>query len=283
MADPRFYDNRGPFMLAEICAKAGIAVPSAGAARIFDLAGLDGAGSQHLSFFDGSNEACQVFARSGAGFCLVPALSGHPAPPSGMVLLPCVSVSDVFAVATGLFYPLAAQVPEKQAQPVSPDARLGRDVVLGSDVVIGPGAEIGPATKVGAGSVIGPGVAIGQACEIGANVTITNAYLGDRVTILPDARIGQPAQEGAPLGRVIVQDGTVIGHGCVIDRGTLGDTVIGEGSQIEAKVQVGHDAHIGRHCVLKSGVGAGAQIGDFAVWGGQDHGQSPAKPVIQGL
>ena len=89
--------------------------------------------------------------------------------------------------------------------------------------------------------MIGPGVAIGRDCEIGSNVTISHAYIGDRVTILPGAQIGQPgfgfASSGdghvkiPQLGRVIIQDEVEIGAATTIDRGALGDTVIGEGSQ----------------------------------------------------
>ena len=53
MADPRFYDNRGPFTLAEVCARAGVGVPDGadGKARIDDLASLAGAARRILSFF----------------------------------------------------------------------------------------------------------------------------------------------------------------------------------------------------------------------------------------
>src|SRR5580658_7643055 len=101
MADPRFYDNRGPFTLAEICAKAGVALPddASGGARVFGLASLDGAGARHLSFYAGG-KAGEAFLRSAAGFCLVP--KEHPKPPSGMTLLPCVSVNHAFAAAASL-------------------------------------------------------------------------------------------------------------------------------------------------------------------------------------
>ena len=62
-----------------------------------------------------------------------------------------------------------------------------------------------------------------------------------------------------------------IGAGTTIDRGALGDTVIGEGTKIDNLVQIGHNVQIGRHCVIVSQVGiAGSSvIGDFAVLGGQ--------------
>ena len=56
MADPRFFKNLGPFTLAQICEKSGIAIPPGAdaAARIADLADLAGAGPQHLTFFSGA-------------------------------------------------------------------------------------------------------------------------------------------------------------------------------------------------------------------------------------
>ncbi len=284
MADPRFYDNRGPFSLAVICTQAGIALPEgvSGAVLVSDLASLEGAGPQHLSFFLGG-KASDAFTLSRAGFCFVP--REHPVPPAGMTILAGPSVAHAFAAAASLFYP-EASLPiwrHGQSQPafVDPSARLGEGLALGPGAVIGAGAEVGNRTRIGANSVIAPGVAIGQDCEIGANVTISHAYLGDRVLVLPGARIGQPgfgfASSGRghvkipQLGRVIIQDDVEIGAGTAIDRGALGDTVIGEGSKLDNLVQVGHNVHIGRHCVLvsQSGVAGSSVIEDFAVLGGQ--------------
>ena len=76
--------------------------------------------------------------------------------------------------------------------------------MLGPGVVIGPGAEIGDGARIGANAVIGPGVAIGHGCEIGSNVSISHAYIGDRVMILPGAQIGQPGFgfASSPAGHV---------------------------------------------------------------------------------
>ena len=108
------------------------------------------------------------------------------------------------------------------------------------------------------------------------NVSISHAYIGDRVTILPGAAIGQPGFGFASspaghvkipqLGRVIIQDGVEIGAATTIDRGAIGDTVIGEGSKIDNLVQIGHNVQIGRHVVLVSQVGiagSSTRTGDF--------------------
>jgi len=327
MADPRFFKNLGPFSLAQICEKIGIAIPSGcdGAKLLFDLADLAGAGERHVTFYSGSATLRDLFAVSKAGLCLVPASEKggkRPAVPAGLSVLEVASVGRAFATVAALFYPEHSQPRWPQAAAISPDAKIGRDVEIAPHVVIAPGAEIGDGTRLGPGTAIGPGVAIGRKCEIGACVTISHAYVGDRVTILPGAHIGQPgfgfATTGEDylkipqLGRVIVQDDVEIGSATTIDRGALGDTVIGEGSKLDNLVMIGHNCQIGRHCViagqtglagsvvLEDGVVLAGQVGlgdhtrvgakarmgarsgtgsAFLLEGGQDYGGAPAKPV----
>ena len=108
-----------------------------------------------------------------------------------MVILPVPSVPHAFAAIAGLFYPQASQPLWVEKTAIAPTARLAADVRFGPGVVIGPGADIGAGTRLGPHVVIGPGVSIGKGCEIGSHATITYAYIGDRVTILPGAHIGQ--------------------------------------------------------------------------------------------
>ena len=288
MADPRFYRNQGPFTLGALCEKAGIALPDGvdGAVPIADLASLDGAGPAHLSFFSGGREMAASFTTTHAGYCLVPDKTDgkkakRPAAPAKTVLLPCASVAHAFAAIANLFYPDATRTAWTQAQGIDPAARLGADVQLGPGVLVGAGADIGDGTRIGANAVIAPGVTIGKSCEIGSNVTIAFAHIGDRVVILPGAQIGQPGFGFASsasgharipqLGRVVLQDGVEVGAATTIDRGALGDTVIGEGSKLDNLVQIAHNVQIGRHCILVAqvGVAGSSVIEDFAVLGGQ--------------
>ncbi|HEU0095078.1 MAG TPA: LpxD N-terminal domain-containing protein, partial [Rhizomicrobium sp.] len=139
MADPRFFKNLGPFTLAQVCEKGGIAVPSGvdASARVFDLAGLAGAAPTHLTFFSGATARREEFAASRAGFCLVPDKGKAFAPPDGMTLLPVASVQNAFAVVSLLFYPESSQPRWSQESGIAPDARLGRDVEIAPGVVIG--------------------------------------------------------------------------------------------------------------------------------------------------
>ncbi|MDE2184515.1 MAG: UDP-3-O-(3-hydroxymyristoyl)glucosamine N-acyltransferase [Alphaproteobacteria bacterium] len=283
MADPRFYDNRGPFTLAEVCARAGVAAPDRvdASAAIADVASLSGAAASHLAFFTGGR-ASEEFGRSLAGFCFVPAKGDKlPAIPAGLVIIPCDSPQHAFAAVAQLFYPEALGVAFPQALPIDPMAEIGIGVDLAPGVVVGPGAQIGEGVRIGPNVVIGRGVTVGRGTEIGANVSIAYAHIGDGVQILPGAQIGQPGFGFASsprghvkipqLGRVIIQDRVEIGACVTIDRGALGDTVVGEGTKIDNLVQIGHNVHVGRHCVIVSqvGISGSSTLGDYVVIGGQ--------------
>jgi UDP-3-O-[3-hydroxymyristoyl] glucosamine N-acyltransferase len=162
---------------------------------------------------------------------------------------------------------------------IHPEARLEQDVIVDPGVVIGPRAEIGSGSIVGANSVIGSDVRIGRDCRIGPQATITHALIGDRVILHPGVRIGQPsvdfghagiapASRGLPwtlgIGRVIIQDGVEIGANSTIDRGAVGDTVIGEETRIGNLARIAANVTIGRHCVFsaQAEIAAGAQLED---------------------
>jgi UDP-3-O-[3-hydroxymyristoyl] glucosamine N-acyltransferase len=282
MADPRFYDNRGPVDLKTLCAGIGAALPSGAdpAAQIFDVAGLSQAGPKHLSLFDGGFRARPHFADTRAGWCLV-GENLSQAPPLALVTIACRSVPHAFAAAARLFYGDDEFGFGPQPASVHPSAQLGEGVVLGAGAAIGPGVEIGARARIGAGVVIGRGVAIGREAQIAPGAWIGFSYLGDEVVIGPGARVGGPgfgfASSSAghvkipQLGRVIVQDRVEVGANSTIDRGALADTVIGEGTKIDNLVQIGHNTVIGRHCILVAQVGLSGSItlGDFVVLGGK--------------
>ena len=113
-------------------------------------------------------------------------------------------------------------------------------------------------------AVIGPQVRIGRDCSIGPNVTVSHAFIGNRVILHPGVRVGQDGFGFAmgprghlkvpQVGRVIIQDDVEIGQ-LDVDRGASRDTVIGEGTKIDNLVQIAHNVVIGRHCVIVAQVG----------------------------
>ena len=278
MADPRFYDNRGPFRLSEICRAAQIEADAANEADlVHDVAALDCAGPMHLTFFD-RRQAVDPIPTS-AGWCIM-GLSGGGQGASGCVFLRAKSVQSSFAAVAWMFYPECEPGFASQKVPVHPSARIGAGVTLSPGVVIGANAEIGDGTKIGPNAIIGRGVMIGRKCEIGAQTVLGFAYLGDEVVIQPGAVIGgsgfgfsaEPRGHAKipQLGRVVLQDRVEIGANSTVDRAALGDTVIGEGTKIDNLVQIGHNTRVGRHCVIagQAGISGSVTVGDFVAMGG---------------
>jgi UDP-3-O-[3-hydroxymyristoyl] glucosamine N-acyltransferase len=84
-----------------------------------------------------------------------------------------------------------------------------------------------------------------------------------------------PSPKGAvkipQIGHVIVGDDVEIGACTAIDRGTIGDTMIGGGTKIDNHVQIGHNVQIGRHCVIcaMTGIAGSSVIEDGVTVSGQ--------------
>jgi UDP-3-O-[3-hydroxymyristoyl] glucosamine N-acyltransferase len=152
---------------------------------------------------------------------------------------------------------------------------------VAAGAVIGARAEIGARCRIGPNAVIGAGVVIGDDTTIGPNASLTHCLVGARVLIYPGARIGQDGFGFAidtrghvkvpQLGRVLIGDDVEIGANSCIDRGAVGDTVIGPGCMIDNLVQIGHNVQLGRGCVIVSlvGISGSTRFGDFVVAGGQ--------------
>ena len=163
---------------------------------------------------------------------------------------------------------------------IDPSARLEDGVTVDPLAMIGPGVEIGAGTVIGAGAVIGAQVKIGRDCNVGARSAIQCALIGNNVLIHPGCSIGQDGfgfvffgPDGhlkvPQTGRVLIQNDVEIGAGTTIDRGSLRDTVIGEGTKIDNQVQIGHNVRIGRHCLLAAQIGLAGSltIGDNVALG----------------
>jgi UDP-3-O-[3-hydroxymyristoyl] glucosamine N-acyltransferase len=168
-----------------------------------------------------------------------------------------------------------------------PHARVSRLAMIENGAVIEPGAvigdhaAIGAGTRIGANAIIADHCQIGRDCRIGGGVSLQYSLLGNGVIVHGGAQIGSdgfgfvPGQgvlEKVPqLGRVIIQDRVEIGANTTIDRGTLDDTVIGEGTKIDNLVQIAHNVTIGRSCVIAAhtGLSGSVNIGDGCMLGGR--------------
>jgi UDP-3-O-[3-hydroxymyristoyl] glucosamine N-acyltransferase len=179
--------------------------------------------------------------------------------------------------------------PEKSPTPgVAATARIGRGAVLGERVsigeyaVLGGGARLADGVTIGAHCFIGEGVSIGERARLWPGVTIhPGATLGARTVVHSGARIGSDGfgyvfRDGAHnkiphVGRCIIGDDVEIGANSTIDRGSIDDTVVGNGTKIDNLVHIAHNVRIGERCLLiaQVGVSGSVTIGDGAILAGQ--------------
>ena len=59
---------------------------------------------------------------------------------------------------------------------------------------------------------------------------------------------------------MVIGDDVEIGANTCIDRGALGDTVIGNGAKIDNLVQIGHNVRIGEHSAIAGCVGIAGSV-----------------------
>ena len=171
---------------------------------------------------------------------------------------------------------------------ISAHASIADSAKIGADCHIHDFAIIADGAKIKDGCIIYPGVYIGQDVQIGSdsiiypNVTIYNGCkIGNRVIINANTTVGEDgfgyaSHKGVhhkipQIGGVIIEDDVEIGTCCGIERGTLSDTVIGQGTKIGDLATIGHGTKIGPHCLLVAqvGIAGSTSIGHHCTIGGQ--------------
>lgn len=184
---------------------------------------------------------------------------------------------------------------------IDPTAKIGAGAAIGPFVTIGAGAVIGARARIASHVSIAEGARVGddalicQGARIGARVKI-----GDRFICQPGAVIGSdgfsfvtPEKSGVEeiretlgkrdeireqswtrihsLGAVDIGDDVEVGANCTIDRGTIRDTKIGNGTKLDNQVHVGHNVQIGDDSLIcgQVGIAGSSRIGNRVVLAGQ--------------
>lgn len=180
-----------------------------------------------------------------------------------------------FACATALFdrtpVPSAGVHPAATVHPeasVHPSASVAAGAVVEAYASICAGASVGPNCFVGEGSEIGEGsrlnagAVVYHGCSIGRDCTIhSQAVIGaDGFGFAPHERRWTKIYQ---LGGVEIGDEVEVGACTCIDRGALGNTVIGRGVKIDNQVQIAHNVQIGDYSAIAacSAVAGSASIG----------------------
>ncbi len=247
--------------------------------EITGVAGIREAGAGDLTFIAGPRYEADA-ATTGAAAIVVGAnhrrfarpVIEHPDP-----------VGAFFMAVSLLRPPLAAPHPG-----IHPTAVIGPGVKLGTAVAVGAQAVVEPEAEIGDESIVGDLVHVGAKTKIGRGTRLypqvvirEECVLGDRVIVHSGTVIGSDGfgfrREGSrhvkipQVGRVVIGDDVEIGAGCAIDRGTIGDTVIGRGSKLDNLVHIGHNVRIGEDALLiaQVGIGGSTLVGSRVTLAGQ--------------
>jgi UDP-3-O-[3-hydroxymyristoyl] glucosamine N-acyltransferase len=147
---------------------------------------------------------------------------------------------------------------------ISPTAKLGANVAVGAFTVIGDDVVVGDDTIIYSNVTIYAGSIIGKRCIIHSGTVIGADGYG---FVVDNGRHRKVPQ----IGIVRIGDDVEIGAGCTIDRASIGETVVGEGTKIDDQVMIGHGAKVGKHCLLVAqvGIAGSTRLGDYVVVAGQ--------------
>ena len=269
-----FFKQKGPYLLSEIFDSFQLKKKI----KIFDIKPLNEASKFDITFLD-SIDYLDLAKTTKASCCLTTEkLKIHL--PNNCFPITVKNVLFELCNVARKFYPDAdIDIPDfslgKPAKSKYPKVRFGNNVLVGKN------CKIGKNTLIGSNTIIEHDVVIGENCMIGSQIVLKNSIIGNKVVIQDGCKIGLKGFGFIPLkdknlrfphiGKVILKDNSELGANCTIDRGSIGDTIIGKNSFLDNQVHMAHNVKIGDNCMIAGQVGfAGSStIGDNVSIGGQ--------------
>lgn len=201
--------------------------------------------------------------------------------------VPTIAVDNVYASLAELLIMFGgAQINEQSVSElccISKSASLGEACSIGQFTVIDDHVKIGNYSKIMSNVYIGKNVRIGENCIIYPGARIyKDCLIGDNCIIHSNAVIGSDGFGFAPLkdgsfkkipqiGNVIIEDDVEIGANTVVDRATMGSTVIRKGVKLDNLIQIAHNVEVGKNTVMaaQSGIAGSTSLGSNCQIGGQ--------------
>jgi UDP-3-O-[3-hydroxymyristoyl] glucosamine N-acyltransferase len=249
-----------------------------GSREIRGVAALESAGPDELTFAEG--ERALALARGSRAGCILVAegilVEGQTTIAVGHPKFAFIRASEA------LRPPVSPAAEVHPTAVIASEAHLAPDVNVGPYVVVERGVSVGQGTRLGAGVFLGEGARVGAQCVLHPRVTVyPRARIGNRVIVHAGVVVGSDGfgyvfAEGRhhkfpQVGEITIEDDVEIGANTTLDRGSLGATVVGQGTKIDNLVQIAHNVRIGRHCVIaaQTGISGSAEIGDYVVLAGQ--------------
>ncbi len=146
------------------------------------------------------------------------------------------------------FFATERKLPEVGAGTyISPEVKIGKNVKIGYNCVIDGDITIGDNTVIYHNVTLINRINIGKNCTIQSNVVMGHDDYG----YVEDENHNKKMIKH--YGAVVIGDDVFIGPSCVINRGTIDDTVVGSGCKIDAFCNIAHNVELGPKSSLISG------------------------------
>ena len=193
---------------------------------------------------------------------------------------PLIIVNDVHSAVAKLSNIFYRSLTYKEIECLN-EPKIGSNCNISQSAVIENGVVIGKNVHIGAGCYIGHNCTIGDNTFIDRNTVITNSIIAENTHIGRNSSLGQQGFGFAisknsnikifHSGRVILQTGVNIGSNCTIDRGSFGDTIIGQNTYFDNLCHVAHNVIVGNNCIFAAmtGIAGSTNIGNEVMAGGQ--------------
>jgi len=166
---------------------------------------------------------------------------------------------------------------------ISESAEIGENAYIAPFVYIGENVKIGINSHIQASCNIEDGVRIGENVTLFSGVKIYNdCVIGNKCTLHSGVVIGSdgfgfaPTEDGSynkiqQFGNVIIEDDVEIGSNSIVDRATMGSTIIRKGVKIDNLVQIAHNVEIGENTVIaaQTGISGSTKLGKRCILAGQ--------------
>ncbi len=245
---------------------------------INDICELDHAKKNDITFFHSINYL-ESLKKTKSNFILTNKKFSSFIPKQKKIILVKNVLLSVYKI-TSLFYPNALDdIFDQTVKPIK--KKLFFKLNAGKNILLGRNVKIGKNCSIGHNTIIEKSVSIGDNCKIGSNVILKNCIIGKNTRILDGAIIGKKGFGFFPdkhkniryphIGSVVIGENVEIGCNNTIDRGSLSNTVIGDGSFLDNQIHIAHNVKIGKNCVITGQVGfaGSATIGNRVMIGGQ--------------
>ena len=166
---------------------------------------------------------------------------------------------------------------------ISDTANIGENAYIAPFVYIGENVTIAKNAYIQAHCSIDDNVKLGENIKLFSGVKVYNScVIGDNCTLHSGAVIGSdgfgfaPTEDGSyskipQTGNVVLEDDVEIGANSVVDRATMGSTIIRKGVKIDNLVQIAHNVEVGINTVIaaQTGISGSTKLGNQCMLGGQ--------------